>query len=119
MKVYSKLFLILGAVALALVLTIPAQAQLPPPTKDHISGFPGQKHYSPYAGRSFPTNVYWGDTHLHTGMSMDAGAFGARLLPKDAYLSWPITRTTWVSFRGWLQEIPRFSPIRRANGGTE
>jgi hypothetical protein len=29
--------------------------------------------------------VYWGDTHLHTGMSMDAGAFGARLTPADAY----------------------------------
>jgi hypothetical protein len=29
--------------------------------------------------------VYWGDTHLHTGMSMDAGAFGARLTPSDAY----------------------------------
>ncbi|NIV48917.1 MAG: DUF3604 domain-containing protein, partial [Gammaproteobacteria bacterium] len=24
-------------------------------------------------------------THLHTGMSMDAGAFGARLKPEDAY----------------------------------
>ena len=21
--------------------------------------------YSPYAGRNFPTQVYWGDTHLH------------------------------------------------------
>ena len=41
--------------------------------------------YSPYAGRNFPTNVFWGDTHLHTGMSMDAGAFGARLDPEDAY----------------------------------
>ena len=41
--------------------------------------------YSPYAGRNFPTNVYWGDTHLHTGMSMDAGAFGARLDPENAY----------------------------------
>jgi hypothetical protein len=29
--------------------------------------------------------VFWGDTHLHTGMSMDAGAFGARLVPEDAY----------------------------------
>jgi hypothetical protein len=26
-----------------------------------------------------------GDTHLHTGMSMDAGAFGARLMPEDAH----------------------------------
>jgi hypothetical protein len=41
--------------------------------------------YSPYSGRNFPTGVYWGDTHLHTGMSMDAGAFGARLKPEDAY----------------------------------
>ncbi len=30
-------------------------------------------------------NVYWGDTHLHTALSMDAGAFGARLGPADAY----------------------------------
>jgi hypothetical protein len=42
-------------------------AQLPPPTDDVKDAFPSQKHYSPYAGRNFPTQVYWGDTHLHTG----------------------------------------------------
>ncbi|MDQ1345515.1 MAG: hypothetical protein QG586_1046, partial [Pseudomonadota bacterium] len=41
--------------------------------------FPAQKLYSPYAGRNFPTRPYFGDTHLHTSFSMDAGAFGARL----------------------------------------
>ena len=41
--------------------------------------------YSPYAGRSFPDNVYWGDTHLHTTLSFDAGAFGNRLGPEEAY----------------------------------
>ncbi|MDH4180895.1 MAG: DUF3604 domain-containing protein, partial [Betaproteobacteria bacterium] len=41
--------------------------------------------YSPYAGRTYPVRPYFGDTHLHTGFSMDAGAFGARLTPKDAY----------------------------------
>jgi len=41
--------------------------------------------YSPYAGRNFPTRPFFGDTHLHTAFSMDAGAFGARLTPKDAY----------------------------------
>ena len=41
--------------------------------------------YSPYAGRNFPTRPFFGDTHLHTAFSMDAGAFGARLGPKDAY----------------------------------
>lgn len=41
--------------------------------------------YSPYAGRDFPTRPLFGDTHLHTAFSMDAGAFGARLAPVDAY----------------------------------
>jgi hypothetical protein len=41
--------------------------------------------YSPYAGRDFPTRPFFGDTHLHTGFSFDAGAFGARLTPRDAY----------------------------------
>ena len=44
-----------------------------------------KRPYSPYAGRNFPTRPFFGDTHLHTGMSMDAGAFGARLSPRDAY----------------------------------
>jgi hypothetical protein len=41
--------------------------------------------YSPYAGRHFPTRVYWGDTHLHTAISLDAGAVACRLGPADAY----------------------------------
>src|SRR6185436_13807278 len=41
--------------------------------------------YSPYADRNFPTRPYFGDQHLHTSFSMDAGAFGARLSPRDAY----------------------------------
>jgi hypothetical protein len=46
--------------------------------------YPG-KAYSPYAQRSFPSQVYWGDTHLHTALSMDAGLFGARLELDEAY----------------------------------
>ena len=62
-----------------------ALGQLPPPTDDVADAFPNRKLYSPYAGRSFPSQVFFGDTHLHTGMSMDAGAFGARLTPDDAH----------------------------------
>jgi hypothetical protein len=58
---------------------------LPAPTDEIAGVFPVREHYSPYAGRNFPNQVFWGDTHLHTGMSMDAGAFGARLGPEDAY----------------------------------
>ena len=49
------------------------------------SVFPAKRPYSPWAGRSFPTRPLFGDTHLHTSFSMDAGAFGARLSPADAY----------------------------------
>ncbi len=47
--------------------------------------YPAKPPYSPYAGRNFPTRPLFGDTHLHTSFSMDAGAFGARLTPRDAY----------------------------------
>jgi hypothetical protein len=46
--------------------------------------YPG-KTYSPYAQRNFPSRVYWGETHLHTGLSLDAGLFGNILGPEDAY----------------------------------
>ena len=65
---------------------LPAFAQDPvPPAESLVDAFPERRNYSPYAGRNFPTEVFWGDTHLHTGMSMDAGAFGATLTPVDAY----------------------------------
>jgi hypothetical protein len=41
--------------------------------------------YSPYAGRNFPTAVLWGDTHLHTSLSLDARAFGVTVGPEGAY----------------------------------
>src|SRR5688572_1622663 len=46
---------------------------------------PAKPAYSPYVDRNFPTRPYFGDTHLHTSYSMDAGAFGARLGPREAY----------------------------------
>ena len=41
--------------------------------------------YSPYAGQNYPTQVLWGDTHLHTANSLDAAAFGDTLGPEEAY----------------------------------
>lgn len=77
--------LILAALTTALVTTGVAWAQEAAPSPEALRDlYPGQP-YSPYAGDAVPTQVYWGDTHLHTGVSMDAGAFGARLTPEDAY----------------------------------
>ena len=55
-----------------------------------VVGF-GQKslgeapHYSPYADVTHPTQVFWGDTHLHTTNSLDARAFGVTLDVEAAY----------------------------------
>jgi hypothetical protein len=43
------------------------------------------KSYSPYARRSFPEHPLWGDSHLHTSLSLDANLFGNRLAPSEAY----------------------------------
>ncbi|HKV77648.1 MAG TPA: DUF3604 domain-containing protein [Candidatus Sulfotelmatobacter sp.] len=56
-----------------------------PPAQDLAKAFPKNPPYSPYAGRHIPERVFWGDTHLHTSFSMDAGAFGCRLGPREAY----------------------------------
>ncbi len=83
----SRIMTVLIALCFMLILAIPATAQMPPPQNpdDFLSGGYTGKSYSPYAGRGFPSRPYWGDSHLHTGNSFDAGAFGARLLPEDAY----------------------------------
>ncbi len=41
--------------------------------------------YSPYINDSYPDTVYYGDTHLHTSYSTDAGFFGNRIGPEEAY----------------------------------
>lgn len=56
-----------------------------PVSEADVSEAISQLSYSPYANRHFPNRVLWGDTHLHTDISMDAGAFGNRLGLDEAY----------------------------------
>lgn len=80
---FPSLFLVFG---LSLITTASfAQVPVPPDAKEVLSSAYTGKSYSPYAQRGFPSNVYWGDTHLHTSLSMDAGAFGNRLGLEKAY----------------------------------
>lgn len=75
-EIRTKYFMRCTLVGIALLaLSVPLQAQLPPPTHNDTDAFKEAKEFSPYAGRNFPTEVYWGDTHLHISQSMDAGAF--------------------------------------------
>jgi hypothetical protein len=70
----------------SILVTAAALAQdIGTPNLENISGLYPGKAYSPYAQRSFPSHIYWGDTHLHTGLSLDAGLFGNILGHEDAY----------------------------------
>ena len=52
----------------------------------HEDDYPERANkYSPYVDQYFPQNVYFGDTHLHTSWSADAGLAGATLGPEFAY----------------------------------
>ena len=87
MKLETKNLTLTLMLCLTLVVATPALASdIGTPDKDVIiKGFYPGKGYSPYARRSFPSNVYWGETHLHTGLSLDAGLFGNILGHEDAY----------------------------------
>jgi len=75
---------IVAACAALFVLAVPATAQITPSKESLSKLYPGAS-YSPYAQRRFPSRPLWGDTHLHTGLSVDAGLFGARLGLEEAY----------------------------------
>jgi len=58
--------------------------------------------YSPYPGEDFPNQVFFGDTHLHTSYSTDAGMVGCTLTPEDAYrfaMGEEVTSSTGVPAR--------------------
>ncbi len=44
-----------------------------------------KKEYSPYLNYNYPDKVFFGDTHLHTSYSTDAGMFGTTIGPDEAY----------------------------------
>ena len=64
---------------LAFSLNAPVLAQdAPGPTEKQVK-------YSPYPAQDFPNQVFFGDTHLHTSYSTDAGMIGNTLGPEEAY----------------------------------
>ena len=84
MSHYKHIFSITLAFQLFMMPALASDLGTPTPDAMVKSLYPGIG-YSPYAQRSFPSNVYWGETHLHTGLSLDAGLFGNILTHEDAY----------------------------------
>jgi hypothetical protein len=68
--------------AVAILFVLPAAAQDFAVTENDIDV--GEQEYSPYLHQSYPDRVFWGDTHLHTSYSTDAGMVGNRLGPDEA-----------------------------------
>ncbi len=85
MKKNNTLCKSLLAVAAIAALALPgvALAQDVPVREDTVEV--PEKHYSPYVGRNIPDRVLWGDTHLHTSLSPDAGLTGTTLGPNEAF----------------------------------
>jgi len=66
-------------------------------------GDAGAKKYLPPV--EYPQNVYFGDAHVHTVMSMDAAAWGASQTPEGAYRYARGEEVT--SFKGWKTQLTR------------
>jgi hypothetical protein len=70
------IFPIVSVVALAATLSSSlAQAE----TVVTVDDFREARVYSPFAGRDYPDEVLFGDTHFHTNLSFDAGLVGTSL----------------------------------------
>ena len=81
-----KLKCVCAVLSPMMLLSVVAQASdIGSPDPEVLNGLYPGKAYSPYAQRSFPDQIYWGETHLHTGLSLDAGLFGCILDHEDAY----------------------------------
>jgi hypothetical protein len=72
----SHLLALTVLLSVACPLARPASAQVEPVTVDD---FKEAKVYSPYAGRDYPDEILFGDTHFHTNLSFDAGLVGTSL----------------------------------------
>jgi hypothetical protein len=88
--VTRRLFLELSALLLSPFTTLLGRSR--PTTQTSVRGTeaPSQeqiheKGYSPYANLDYPTRVWWGETHLHTSFSPDAGLVGDHLSPDEAF----------------------------------
>ncbi|HEU4687682.1 MAG TPA: DUF3604 domain-containing protein, partial [Vicinamibacterales bacterium] len=61
--------------------TLADSGEIQPADPSKFNKTPG---YSPFACRNYPERVYFGDEHVHTAWSVDAGGTGTTLGPEEA-----------------------------------
>ena len=85
----------------------PQNAADPPADDDRSavpeSSLPQKGSYAPPS--EYPVQVYFGDPHVHTSISLDAAAWGNRLGPEGAYRFARGEAVT--SFKGWTAKLTR------------
>ncbi len=74
-----------GATVLVALALLPGLALAEAPGAIKPSDLTSVKHYSPYAFRNFPDKVFFGDMHIHSNLSPDAGLLGTSLTAADVY----------------------------------
>lgn len=73
------------------------------PEKENVSK--SKKEYTPHVDDHYPQEVYFGDTHLHTSWSTDAGMIGGVLGPDEGYR---VSRGETVTSKlGWKVKLIR------------
>jgi len=81
----KKQFIINLLIILVIGLFLSGSAFASELTVDKKHAIVNEQDYSPFVDQHFPDRVYWGDTHLHTANSVDAGFVGNKLGPAEAY----------------------------------
>jgi len=93
----------IGIILILVAMTTSAFAQDIHPAREDVVG--PKKEYSPYVDDHFPNRVFFGDTHLHTSWSTDAGMGGATVGPDEAYR---VSRGEAITaYSGWKVKLIR------------
>ena len=74
-----------GATVLVALALLPGLTLAESPGATKPGDLTSAKHYSPYAFRNFPDKVLFGDMHIHSNLSPDAGLLGTSLTAADVY----------------------------------
>ena len=75
----SKLTVVRGALAAAILLCAGSAFSSPDELVVTPELLEPERVYSPFVGRDYPDQVFFGDTHFHTNLSFDAGLVGTTL----------------------------------------